>query len=79
MAQEFLRGEFFFMTKLYMKQEVNSQRKFFGFFIVAIRKSIAYDHPLIPARKFNFFAAFKSVNGEDRWSQRGSCGSSVLN
>ena len=45
MAQEFLRGEFFFMTKLYMKQEVNSQRKFYEYFLVAIGKLIAYDRP----------------------------------
>ena len=33
------------MTQLYMKQEVNSKRQFFGFFLVAIGKFIAYHRP----------------------------------
>ena len=37
--------ENFFMTQLYMKQEVNSKRQFFGNFLVAIGKLIAYHRP----------------------------------
>ena len=48
------------MTEHYMKQEVNSKRKFFDYFLVAIRDSIAYDpHSFLP--KFNFFYVTRSI------------------
>ncbi len=48
------------MTELYMKQEVNSKGKFFDYFLVAIRDSIAYDSlSFLP--KFNFFYVTRSI------------------
>ena len=48
------------MTELYMKQEVNSKGKFFDYFLVAIRDSIAYDSlSLLP--KFNFLYVTRSI------------------
>jgi len=48
------------MTQLYMKQEVNSKGKFFDYFLVAIRDSIAYDSlSFLP--KFNFFYVTRSI------------------